>query len=374
VSPRTLLTIAARALVVGCSRKEHAGDTAERPVSARGEVATDSIGQFERVTTGSLTPLVLDSIAASPLGSDATTTPREVTRARIFGERIFVIDWSAHMVRAFHRSGLPIFSIPIDGRVDGLDNPMSLAVVRDTLYVLELNKERGITAFDLQGRRTRHFLLDIGSAAMDVTPVGDTLVVATSALDPDVARGRALLVRTVTREGTTLAAGCTPDPSYRKSVRRRGLLAMFRYVGVTESAGLLYCRQPATPVVQVLHPDGRAAGILRRAPPFYTPPPDVHESMNQVVIDRFRARWTEHTQFYPRPGGFLSVYSTPDSVTGAVRYRLFACDSTAGPVRCHVGESHGEPVAFVAPDTLVVLEPLRSAGQVRRLVWYRVQP
>lgn len=298
-------------------------------------------------------------------------TPGSVDHVQITPDRIFVSDNASSLMRGYSRAGVPIFSVPTH-RTEQLDNPVQLSAIGDTLLVVDIDQHRGMTVIGPDGRIIRAVPLQVGSSTVGVAPLDGSLAVGTIAENADLATGHGAFVGVVTKHGELIASGCHPDPLYQESVKRTGLYAMFRFVGVSTRDNNIYCRQPVTPVVQIIGQDGRLVQVIREAPPFYRRGPDRPQSMNQPIVEQFRSTWWEHAQFYPVADGFISVYMTFDIGVGETVYRLFACRKTSGRSSCGVKVVPGIPVTFIQPDTLVTTTPLRRATDTRSLAFYTV--
>lgn len=321
-------------------------------------------------TIGKLVLRPVDTIA---LGH-ADSSPAEVRATRVINQREYVLDFAGHALRVFDRSGQVLYTVPIGGPAQAaLATPIDLAVRHDTVFVLDLNKEEGISAYDYDGNwLSRIPLKSVGSSMMDIAVDDSTVLIAATLLDSDIRSGDASIVRVVNLDGHSAPVGCAPDSKYRESIVRNGLLQIFRAFGVSSYGGLVYCRQVSTPVVQIIGRDGRRVGVENIAPPHYLWPPEAPMTQNVMAVNRYRSKWMAHTHFYPRPSGFLSVYTTYDQQRGSDVYRLFSCDSARGPVGCDTVSIAGVPQDFIEPDTLAVLAALRDSDDVQRLVLYQL--
>lgn len=366
-------SVVCAAVLSGCADASGGRDTVSRSQGAAA-VTDTTIFAFSAMPSDSVQQVTLPRIGGVRLGSDSGSTPARVGRIAFHGDRILVIDGAIDGIRAYDRSGAPLFTITPDA--DGASrfrDPRGLAVLGDTLFIVDMTPAVGLAAFDMEGRHLRTRSLDIESSIVDLAPARGHLAVATIMRDEDLRGGAANVVRVVSTDGTVVAGGCPSDPIYSESVRRAGLLQLFRGTGVSASGGVIYCRQPLSPVIQLLGEDGRRAGVVAIAPPFYARTADVPETLNQVTIDHFRTRWTEHSQFYPLESGFVSIYTSYDVEAGANVYRVFTCDTTGLRRRCATAIAPGKPAGLLAPDTLVVQEPLSERQSIRVLGFYRIR-
>lgn len=332
--------------------------------------ASQALSSYTVLDSASAPIVRLQRVGSIRLGTDAATAG-SVDNAAMTANDLFVIDEAAGLLRGYGRNGRQRFELPIHQSGTGLGSPVQLVADGDTLLVIDIAEARGVTVVSPNGTIVRQVPLHVGSATVGVAPIpGGKLAVARIGLNTAIRDGTARLVAIVTPQGAELSSGCIPDPIYRKSVKQNGLFAMFRFLGVSEHGARLYCRQPVTPVVQVLAEDGTFVGAIRVAPPFYRRGADQAASMDQLETERFRSTWWEHAQFYPLAHGFVSVYMSYDTTAANTKYRLFACDSSGAHSACGVAEIHGAPLTFVYPDTLVVSEPLARVGTAHELGLY----
>jgi hypothetical protein len=323
-----------------------------------------------------MVPLRLDRVGQISLGRSAAESPASVERVKIGETMIMVVDEAGRRIRTFGRDGRLVANLAIDSTPKrDHRSPVALAARGDSMFVLDLDQSRGVTAYDGQGHRLFQFPIRLNVSTVDYAVDGQSSVVASMGKDDDILNRRRGLLWTVERDGGSRLIGCVPDPLYRTSLQGDQLFQLFRFFGVAIGYGKVYCRQPVSPVVQMLGLDGRSLGVLRRAPPFYMRPPDISQrNANKPTMDAFRAKWTEHAYFFPRSKGFLSSYTTFDLKNGRDRHLLFACDSATGPTRCGTSELAGRPADFIAPDTLVVVEPIEHADDLQRLGFYVLRP
>lgn len=366
-------TAAAILLTFGCDEARKAGERSSPLSEGASPVATAELSRFEQLSDRDAPQRQLRLIATVDLGTGTENTPASVSRAKISYNRIYVSDEAGRTIKGYDRRGRLVFTLAT--RRTGLreiHTPVGLALRGDTLLMVDIDQKRGLTAVDSTGHIAYQRPLAVGSSTVGVTPFGRDMAVATILENADITEGRGGFIHVVDDTGGSKAAGCLPDPLYRESVRAGGLYAMFRFTGVATSGNLLYCRQPITPVVQVLTSSGDRAHVIRLAPPFYRRGSDVPQSMNQVVLDRFRGTWWEHAHFFPVSSGFVSVYASYDTSTGQTRHRIFGCGAVDAARDCYVSDVPGSPVDVIASDTLVVSLPLRRIGDVQRLAFYRL--
>ncbi len=334
------------------------------------------LGEYTKLHTIDVPELPIRKIRSISLGSSSNNTPGSLDDVAITRDGIDVLDNAASLVRGYDRDGIQRFTLPTRRSAAGqLHAPIRLDVMGDTLLVVDIDEARGVTFVAPSGQITKQIPLRVGSATVDVAPLpSGRFAVAKIAQTADITNGIATIVAIVSADGRELATGCASDPLYRESILRNGEFRFFRGAGVSVYNGRIYCRQAATPVVQVLSQDGKLATTFRSAPPFYERGEDHPLSMNSTVMDQFRSTWWEHVQFYPTARGFISVYTTFDPRIRAGVYRLFVCDSVNTRMTCHVSVVPGTPLTFLQPDTLIVSEPLRNAGDIRMLGFYTVAP
>lgn len=372
---RAISLVVLAVLAVGCNRPGDAGRGGASETSTRAMAANRDLERFERIPDSAVHPLRMQLIATVRLGNSAANTPVAVDRVKLSPNRIYVLDEAGGAVRAYDRRGTPIFTLST-GRSGArqLDTPAGMALRGDTLLLVDIDPRSGLSVVDSSGVILRQVPLEVGSTTVGVAPAGERTAVATIVSSADVISGRGRFIHVVNDSGVSVASGCTPDALYAASVRRGGLFAMFRFTGVTASDGRLYCRQPVTPVIQVLDSRGELVNVIRTAPPFYRRGTDVPQSSNQVVVERFRSTWWEHQYFFPLRGGFVSVYSKYDTSAADSRNRLFGCTSLGTPGDCFVADAPGAPLDLIAPDTLVVSRPLSRVGGIQELAIYELTP
>jgi hypothetical protein len=368
-------------LLVACGGDTHnAADTAQRDdvvrLSRSQSFRGDSdLGRYELLGARDVARLSLRLVRTVPLGTTDLETPASIPRAKIAPRSIVVVDEAARRLRAYSRLGRSLFSVPIGAGGAGLRSAVALAYSGDTIFVLDIDEKQGVVTLDSTGHRLGSLPIRVSSSTVDYVAGDSGSLVATIMTDRGILDDTAGIVSIVDREGHARTLGCAPDPLYRESVKNAGLFQYFRFFGVSTLGRRTYCRQPITPVVQILDEHGRPLGTLRRAPPFYKRPPDVSKAnpTNKTLLVTFRSQWTEHTRFFPYEAGFVSFYTVYDANAGRDRYFLFACDSASGTARCRSAESPGMPLDFIAPDTLIVVEPLHGPRDIQKVNFYHVQ-
>jgi hypothetical protein len=374
---RARCTLAAFLVISGCKKQETPRPSEDQNQQAKPRLQYGGdldASAYEPMRASDLVPIFLDRVRTVPLGADPIRTPASVARAKITRRGIVVIDEAARMVREYSKVGEPSFVIPIGSEAgSNLKSPVALASRGDTLLVLDLDPNRGITAFDTSGREIANTPVKVPASTVDYVVTQDAYVVATIADTKEIADGAGVILWAVEKNGDATAFGCAPDSLYRRSIKNTGLFQLFRFFGVSSAGEQTFCRQPLSPVVHILDAKTRSVALLRRAPPFYQRPGDIPQTMNNVVVSKFRSTWTEHARFFPRARGFISVYTTFDSQIGRDKHLLFACDSTSGATRCGTRESPGMPLDFLSPDTLVIVEPLKGSRDVQRISFYRIR-
>lgn len=357
-------------LAGGCDAKGNAGGRSS-PAPDEVSLTALDIGRFTQLSEGQAEHRELRLITTVPLGGRPEDTPASVSRGRISKNRIYISDQAGRRIRVYDRLGRSLFTLPTRRSGPGeIHNPVGLALREDTLVLVDIDPKRGLTAIDSAGRVAYQRPLRVGSSTVGVTSLGNDIAVATILLDADIVQGKGGFIHVVDDKGTSKAVGCAPDPLYRESLRAGGLYELFRFTGVSTDGDLLYCRQPITPVVQVLSPRGDVDHVIRIAPPFYRRGPDVPQSGNQMVLDRFRGTWWEHAHFFPLSPGFVAFYATYDTLTQQTRHRIFGCRGAGNTQDCYVADVPGSPIDVIAPDTLVVSRPLGRVGDVQQLAFY----
>jgi len=366
IACRCTMLGAAMTILASCGARDAAQDA---PNDAGGPKVGDP--PYEVTPASEVVPLKTEMLRSIPLGTNARETPIGVSRVWMTGDRIAVLDEAGRTIRGYNRGGTALFSSAF-GRGTGVDvrEPVALAMRSDTTFILDLDGR--IAALSADGRQTNVMRTGLPSSTVDYVPDGDGFLIATIAKDSAIASGSAAIVWRVTRDARREVVGCHPDDLYRTSIGHKGMFQAFRFFGVSASKDLVYCRQPLTPLVQIVDTRTKATQYLRRAPPFYRRPSDIPETMNQARVNDLRAQWTEHARFIPLPSGFVSFYTTFDGKDGRDRYLMFMCDSTSGATRCGTAEVPQPPLAFLAPDTLVTASGITASSVVRALSLYRV--
>ncbi|MBX9928221.1 MAG: hypothetical protein K2X99_04835 [Gemmatimonadaceae bacterium] len=335
----------------------------------------DTDWSYSRLDSGAVAQLSATLAASVTLGTDSATTPRSVSRVELTRTAIFVLDGDPKAVRRFDRRGRQEFS-RFAGRAPTaeLKTPTGIAVVGDTVYVVDMDSRRGTFVIDPHGSLVPAVPSSARATLMGVAATRGVLAMASIGSDRAITGDSARFLSLMSRGGSHVASVCRPDPEYAASLARRGLFELYRATGVSALDGRFYCRQPISPIVQVFDNRGRELPSIRLAPPFYERGADAPQSMNQRAMDRFAATWTEHLDFFPTADGFLSVYARFDAVNASRRYRFFRCwTSRASAPRCGVGETPSRPVGFLPPDSLLVIDyPQGSAGRTV-LQFLRVQ-
>lgn len=316
-------------------------------------------------------PLIMDSIKSIRLGDRPSNTAVEIEDAVVTSDRVYVIDGATHHVLGYSRSGSPILSIPY-GSGAAIKSPIDIDASPEMIGLLELSRTDGIIGLTSNGAVPHRIPLNLESSAIDMVSIGNQFAVATIQRERDLAAGTGSIVSIVNSEGKVVARGCTPNPLYASSVKQHGMLQFFRQMGVTTGQKVIYCRQPVSPVVQMISSTGTSLGVVTRAPPFYRAPVDVPQSTNQRQVERFRATWTEHVQFYPTVAGFVSIYLTYDTTAGRNEYDVFVCDSASGPIQCRAGRAPGKPIDLLGSDTLVIW-PVGASQGMASLVLYQLR-
>lgn len=346
------------------------------PVDRRPSRAIASgTGDFIRLDSVDAPDVPMRRVGAISLGTMPVTTPGSIDHAVVTSREIVLVDNVSRALRGYGKSGSQRFTLPTrSDAIGSLRTPMGLATaVGDSILVVDLDEARGLSTVSPAGTIARQLPLHLGGALIGVAQLSNGKFAFARITTPaDIANGVAYVVAIVNSAGKPLATGCIPDSVTRGSVIRHGMFSFFRDAGVSTLNGRIYCRQAVSPAVQVLSADGAPITVFNKAPPFYRRGVDQPASMSMVDMNRFRSTWWEHSAFYPVSNGFVSIYASFDLRTDDAVYRLFACDSTTVGTTCHTSIIPGKPVAFVAPDTLYVSEPIRKANDLQQLSIYIV--
>lgn len=361
---RALLTLAPLLYFVAACTHSDAGNRAAPPPPTGYERLDLNVVSGDLVTQ--VSPLSLRKVRFITLG-DSDSAPARVQDVLVIGDSIFVLDDFAKRVRVYDRHGRPLLTFGNDGHgLDGFADPWSLASSGDRVLVLNMRRTRPVQIWDRHGTYVGTHAIVRWASPTGMVAVGNTVVLST--FTPAKVDGHEFLVFIADSAGVLVGHGCLRDSRYAVSASHQGILPMFSPSTLTTDGRRIYCTQPASAVVQELDLRGNLVGVMRRTPPFYRAPTDAPNSMNPKMIYRFLSTWTGLRKFYPRPGGFISLYSTADSTKDL--YKIFACDSSRGPIRCSAGDSPGRLVAVLPGDTMVVLEPPRAGSALPQLGLY----
>lgn len=368
-SRNSLTVVAARLLllsgVIGACRSEPAprGPTEAAP--------TDTALEYTQLPLDSARELLVTRVHTIALGT-ANSTPKGISSLRAAPAGGFVLlDGISRSVRWYERSGRERREVSWQD-IPEISRPIALTVDGDKVFVVDVDPRRGAARLDSLGHTDLRVAPRLATSISDVVPRPSEFVFAAILEKTSVAAGRAHVLAWTRANGDTIRTACAPEAVYRNSAKRDGMYALFVAAGVRVFNGLVFCRQPASPVVQVYDTLGALRTVLRVAPPFYRRPADVHASMNPQRVDQFRSTFTEHLGFWPHDQGFISVYSQFDLTRGTTVYRLFSCDSYESPTVCGTAETDYQPVDFIAPDTLVAIDPTESGQNARAVSLLRV--
>ncbi len=366
IGRRVVLVTAASLL--GCN----SGSVGERKSDQN---ASDSTS-WSWIASDSVRELTLDEVGATTLESSGNLRFVSGDRLAVSQSSIYVVDEGAHAIRRYDRKGRVVYSLTVGSpALPRIISPDALVAVGDTLYVMDRNHANGITVLDGFGKILKWIDVRTTSSLSSFARADSAVIVANSGLSSELAKNEvASLVHRVDSSGAIASIGCRPDPTYSASIRRNGLYSLFRSVGVSVSEGVVYCRQSVTPVVQRFKVNGDELSPLSLVPPFYRRSADVPLSLNQRDINSFSSLWTEHLDFVVYDAGFHSVYAQFDSTRNQRRYRLFRC-LKAGIAfsSCGIADMDERPMAFVEPDTLVVLSVNDGASSEVRVKWVHIR-
>lgn len=286
------------------------------------------------------------------LGDSKTRRPSVASDVAVVGGHIFVLDGMQRHLLVYDSTGKFLRVAAQYGSHDGgLESPIRLASLGDTVLLLDVTHRNAVSAFDAQGRFLGARYPDLAEASASSMAIG-TATVAFAHMDAEDRPARAV-VSIRDRRGRELGAGCPSAPTYAQSLKRGGLLARFATRLVDMKGNRVYCAQAVTPVVTILDLQGRTVGHITVAPPFYTPPADIAETRNQKALLDYQSRWTALHGFRATPAGFASTWSRYDAGAGRFVYRFFACDGDVAASNCRTSEIPGEPVRILASDRLL---------------------
>lgn len=326
---------------------------------------------YELMSASEVVPLRTEMLGSIHLGASHGETPIGLSRVSVSDSRITVLDEAGRTIRGYTRSGRLLFTTGF-GRQSGLDlrEPVAVAVQSDTTLVLDL--DGNIAVLNALGHQTKLTRTRLPSSTVDYVINADTFIIATITKDSAIASGSAAILWRVLPDGGHEILGCHPDKLYSASITQKGMFQAFRFFGVSAVEQFVYCRQPLTPLVQIVDTRTKSTRYLRRAPPFYKRPADIPETTNQARVDDLRSRWTEHARFIPLPSGFVSFYTTFDKKNGRDRYLIFMCDSASRRAQCGTANLEDQPLDFLPPDTLLVANSKTSPPALKALSVYRI--
>lgn len=340
-----------------------------------------TIGTVERgweymlVDAVDATVLAVDSVAMIPLGSSIDESPVKVSRVVVTPSAVSITDVGTGRILRYGRNGRLEFSIPTGAKTSArLIRPEDLAVSGDSLFILDMDQNNGITVIDGSGAVVGAYDVPTNASTSSIAFADGRFVVTTIARDVDVLAGTARFASLSDADGSFLTQVCEPDPMYAQSLNARGLFGLFRGVSASIRGNRIYCHQALSPIVQVFTLQGDSLPSIRVAPPFYRRGTDAPQSMNQLELNEFTSTWTEHLEFYPFDDGFLSVYTLFDIAENQRRYLLFRCHALPSALwQCGTGEVQGRPLAFIAPDTLVTIHYPPSGDAVVAAILNRIR-
>jgi hypothetical protein len=340
------------AVVAACGT--HVERKSGEPPDSKSSPADVSAETYRILGPGQVDSMKLSEVAFVSLGTDTNSSPRSIHSLAVSRNGIALADGVRHQIRNFDRSGRSKGTLQYDGVDGSLKTPVSISVMADTAYVLDLDENRGVTVTTEAGRISRRIPLETGSSGFSIAATENGLIGTGVGSDAGIRAGTVRFAYRLDHNGRKLSTMCTPDPVYAASIARNGMFQLFRAAGVSTRDGRVFCRQPVSPLVQVFDTRGNRLPYPMVAPPFYLRQNDAPQSMNQRALERFAATWTEHRAFHPTADGYLSVYSRFDPKAQRVRFQLFRCRAAKSvEMRCGVAESEREPLAFVEPDTIV---------------------
>ena len=297
--------------------------------SDRGDKYWAPVGTVERgweymlVDSVDAVVFAVDSVGMIPLGSSIDESPVNVSRAVVTPGAVSITDAGTGRILRYGRNGRLEFSIPTGAKMSArLIRPVDLAVSGDSLFVLDMDQNNGITVIDGSGAVVGAHDVPTNASTSSIAFADGRFVVTTIARDVDVLAGTARYTSIIDADGSFLTQVCKPDPMYAQSLNARGLFGLFRGVSASIHGERIYCHQALTPIVQVFTLQGDSLPAIRVAPPFYRRGTDAPQSMNQLELNEFSSTWTEHLDFYPFDDGFLSVYALFDITENQRRYLL----------------------------------------------------
>jgi hypothetical protein len=325
---------------------------------AEHQASSDSTS-WQWVDSSDVTRLDVREVQVVSLASTLQAAAVNADHLLVHGDAIFVIDDGARAIRRYDRSGQLVFSVPIGkGAASDLLAPHAMVASDEKLFVMDRNHLNGVTVIDAKGKVAKRIKIQSTSSLSGIASDDSILLVARSGLQSELSEpmGVSLLSR-VEASGASYPVRCVADPLYRASIRSHGFYSAFRSVGVASLNGIVYCRQPVSPVVQRFRSAGDSLTPIRVVPPFYRRGRDAAMSLNQRDINAFTSTWTEHLDFFPYGGGFYSVYAHFDTVISARKYRLFGCSiKNRVASSCGMANLADRPLSFLPPDTLATLK------------------
>ncbi len=247
-----------------------------------------------------------------------------------YAEGFAVVDRFSKHVHLFDTAGK--YRLSFGGNGDGpgeFRDPMGVAIDGAEILVVDPGRGRAINTFDSQGAFVAVEQLPIHHAPIALhADGGKVYVLANGAHDPvQLAQEGDETLWVLGEELEVLGRGCSQDPRYVESLKRRGRIDRIEGGSISVQGGRIFCAQVISPVIEVMDTTGIPLGTVRVAPPFYKTPIDSPFVANDKVFFGFLSQWTSHRKVFGlRDGaGFVSVYGQFDETRSGFRYWLFRC-------------------------------------------------
>ncbi|MCC6318309.1 MAG: hypothetical protein IT361_11525 [Gemmatimonadaceae bacterium] len=323
------------------------------------------------VDPGNPAMFVVETIA---LGDDSSSSPTEVTLAAWSRGRLAIADKTRQSLFVYAQDGRLLW------RLAHAHDPLlappranALSWDADTLLVADVNAARGVWMFGPDGSLVRRVTLAFELPVTAVARHQGDLLVATTSSDSLLAAGEALLVHRFDQAGKLLASGCRADSLYVASVRRDGMMAIFRAMTAVSAAEGTYCTQPLSPVLRLLSDSLQVADEISLLPWMRAPGADVRGSMDLISISEFRKTASELQQTFLSPGYTHSLLARFDEALGGDRYMVVRCQR-ARPHACTAASSLRKVIGVISDDTVVALDARSTAIDPQRIALLTYPP
>lgn len=319
-------------------------------------VLDDTSTTYRVVDSGSTRQIDMRPVAEITLTAATDWAPKSVTRLAATADGFALLDDVQRVVALYDRSGTLRSIIGAAQTGGALKKPIAIASSAHEYAIADFFASNGVFLVADTGGSARRVSLDLSSATINIAMTDSVIAVASVGVDGQLKKGVVPLASVLTRSGTRRASFCSIHNAYARSVQKRGKIGTLRGFRISILDNEVYCVQPISPVVHVFGLDGHLMRTLTLAPYFYKPPKDTAFSASEIQRLAYDMTWTRLAQFYPITDGFIAIYSRVDPGLNTEVFTVFRCTRLSGPVAdCAIARSEDEPLALLAPDTLVTV-------------------